>query len=94
MNEIVLVESIDLESSSDPAYEMFFMLGDMSDREINFKIIDIVDGCSCLEREDILFVKDGFIVKINRSGIPRLIKRLAENDVEVFSVYRSYNPSL
>lgn len=94
MNEIILVESIDLRSENNPTYEMFFMLGDMPDRDTNLKIIDVIDGCKCLSKQDILFVKDGFVVKINRDDIPKLIKRLVDNDILVYSVYRSYNSPL
>ncbi len=93
MNDILLIEKINLHAVNNPIYEMYYVLGNMSSRELSLQIIELVDKCEYLNKEDILFKKDGLKVKIRLDNIPKLTKLLAENGVLIYSVYRTYNPA-
>ncbi len=89
MTKTQLINKIDIEEKN-AKKNMFFLIGDMeTNRE---KLMDIFNKKTCDYYDSVTFKYNGISLELKTKDIPKAIKNIAMEDIEIYSVYEIFCP--
>lgn len=93
MNKILLINRLDSSDYSQEKKNIFFIIGDMNLPAVENKLIDVINNSGLVTSEDIILKYNGVELKISTQEIPDIVKLLTKENLPVYGIYESYNPS-
>lgn len=94
MNKILLINRINPEDYTEEKKKVFFSLGGMNITAVENKIIDILKNIEFIGSNDLVLKYNGIELNITTQQIPKVIKLLAQDDIQIYNVFQLYNPDL
>ena len=94
MNNTLLINRIETGDPSNNKKKIFFLLGKLNISGERDSIIRILNNMDILGKTDIIYKYNGVELNIRVKEIPKIIKTLSKNDIEIYSVFETYNPEL
>lgn len=94
LNNTLLINRIDPQDFSNKKKKIFFLIGRLNIGNEKDKIISILNHIDILEKTDIIYKYNGVELYIRVKNIPKIIKILSKNDIDIYSIFENYNPDL
>ncbi|HHV38956.1 MAG TPA: hypothetical protein GXX70_05635 [Tepidimicrobium sp.] len=92
MNKILLINRLDPQKDSDTKDKVFFMIGDMNKPSAENRLIDVLNRTEIISCEDIVLKYNGVELDIKVQHIPKIVKKLVNEDFDIYGIYQLYNP--
>lgn len=92
MNKILLINRLDLQKDTDTKDKVFFMIGDMNKPSAENRLIDVLNRTGIISCEDIVLKYNGVELDIKVKHIPEIVKKLVNEDFDIYGIYQLYNP--
>jgi len=93
MNKTLLINRINPKDESGEKKQIFFNIGNIvADLHIENKILDLLTTTNIVDRKNIIVRYNGIELHLYIKDIPKIIKLLANADVEIYSVFEIYTP--
>lgn len=94
MNKIMLINRLDPENNNDEKKKIFFSIGEMNESKVENKILDILHREGYVQQDNFVLKYNGIELKITTQEIPKVVKLLSKEDIDIYSVFELYNPDL
>lgn len=91
MNSITIIEKINPNKKNSKRNMVFFTIGGMMENETISKLISILKQCEEIDGSRTLYKRDGVEVMVKDQDIPRLVKKITEEDIDIYSIYKKEN---
>ncbi|WP_075727628.1 hypothetical protein [Tissierella creatinophila] len=92
MNKILLINRINTKDFQEEKKRIFFLIGDMENKDTEAHLMDTLNSVEFLVKKDIVYKYNGVEIPIEEKNIPKMIKVLIEADINIYSVYELYDP--
>lgn len=94
MNKIMLMNRINPQDYSKEKKKIFFSVGGMSITAVENKILDVLHKEGFIKKDNLVLKYNGIELKINTQEIPKVVKLLTKEDIDIYSIFELYNPQL
>lgn len=94
MNEIMLINRLDADDESSEKKRIFFIIGEMNKASTENKLIDILYNMNIIKSEDLILKYNGIELYIRIQEIPKIVKKLSNENILIYSIYQTYDPGL
>lgn len=91
MNKTLLINELNTTDVSDREIEVFFLIGKMND--VRDRLMDLLNSPESDYCGKCLFKYNGFEISISIKNIPKVVKLLTDNEIEIYGVYGLFDPS-
>lgn len=92
MNKILLISRLDPQDNSEEKKKTFFSIGGMNLTSVENKIIDILGSSGIVNLKDMVLKYNGIELDISTQNIPKVIKLLSQDNIQIYNVFQLYNP--
>ncbi len=91
MNRITIIEKIDPNIDSSKKNMVFFTIAGMIENEVISKLIGILKQCEEIDGSRTLYKRDGVEVMIRDQDIPKLVRKISDEGLDIYSIYKKDN---
>lgn len=92
MNKILLINRINTKNFQEEKKRIFFLIGDIESGNIQIKLMDTLNKIPFLVKKDIVYKYNGVEIPMQEKNIPKIIKVLVEDGIDIYSIYELYDP--
>ena len=86
----MLIKRIDPNNMSDEEYSVSISISKMNDEGNIKKVANILDESGYVKKKSIIFRYNGIEIRTKIKNIPKIIKVLVNNDIEIYNVFIKY----
>lgn len=94
LNDTLLISRINPQDYSNTKKKIFFLIGKLNIPNEEKLISSVLKNVNTLEETDIVYKYNGVELNIEIKQIPKIISVLCKNNIDVFSIFETYNPGL
>lgn len=94
MNKILLINRLNPQDFTNKKKKVCFIIGGMNIPTVENKLIELLNKSKILEINDITYKYNGVELNISTQQIPKIVKLLINNDIDIYNIFEVYNPEL
>nr|WP_300002856.1 hypothetical protein [Tissierella sp.] len=92
MNKVLLINRINTKDFQEDMKRIFFLIGDLQKNDTENYLMDTLNEVDFLRKENIVYKYNGVEISMQEENIPKIIKKLVEADIDIYSIYELYDP--
>jgi hypothetical protein len=94
LNNNLLINRINPKDYSNIKKKIFFLIGRLNVPGEEDRVMSVLNNMDILEKGDIIYKYNGIELNIKIKQIPKIIKTLSKNNIDIYSVFERYDPEL
>lgn len=92
MYSTLLINRLDTNDSSNKKYNIFFVIGEMDDPQMENKLIDVIQKTGLVDQDELTLKYNGIELIITIQQIPLILTHLCKEGFSIYEVYHPYSP--
>lgn len=92
--DVVLINRINPDNNIDEERRISFIIGNMNDGDTIDRLVSTISNFDGITGDDVLYKYDGVEINIKKSKIPKMVKSLIDNNIDIYSLYEVYDPQV